>query len=234
MKFSQCSLGNICEFFRSSKVFHHRLNCVAAGSLMQDNAQGKTNTSCLLDPDPSRQTISLQMCGNGIVEAGEDCDPGKDTISTCCDSTTCKFTSGSVCDPLSSQCCGSKCTFAPSTQVCRPSKDSQCDVAEMCTGNSSACPADVTAPNGESMSCLCCILSLVAAGKSCGSNGLACASGQCTSISKQCQMIGASMNLQSACPSKDQNCQVSCQDPTQSNQCVVLQSQLIDGSPCGE
>ena len=202
--------------------------------MMQDNAQGKTNTSCLLDPDPSRQTISLQMCGNGIVEAGEDCDPGKDSISTCCDSTTCKFTSGSVCDPLSSQCCGSKCTFAPSTQVCRPSKDSQCDVAEMCTGNSSACPADVTAPNGESVPFHCRLLSPIAAGKSCGSNGLACASGQCTSISKQCQMIGASMNLQSACPSKDQNCQVSCQDPTQSNQCVVLQSQLIDGSPCGE
>jgi hypothetical protein len=23
------------------------------------------------------RSISLQMCGNGIVEAGEDCDPGK-------------------------------------------------------------------------------------------------------------------------------------------------------------
>jgi hypothetical protein len=128
---------------------------------MQDNAQGKTNTSCLLDPDPTgqRKTISLQMCGNGIVEVGEECDPGKGVNSTCCDATTCKFTAGSVCDPLSSQCCTPQCTFAPSTQLCRPSKDSQCDTAEMCTGNSSACPADVTTPNGELMSIHCCIFS---------------------------------------------------------------------------
>lgn len=75
-----------------------------------------------------------------------------------------------------------------------------------------------------------------AVGKSCGSNNLACASGQCTSISKQCQMIGASMNLQNACPNQNQNanCQVSCQDPTQANQCIILQAPLIDGSPCGK
>ncbi|KAG6902964.1 hypothetical protein C0995_008537 [Termitomyces sp. Mi166 len=62
--FSQCTLGNIC-------------------SLMKGVTGGRTNTTCLSDPDPSRQTISLQMCGNGIVEAGEDCDPGKDVDSAC-------------------------------------------------------------------------------------------------------------------------------------------------------
>ena len=42
------------------------------------------------------------------------------------------------------------------------------------------------------------------------------------------------MNLTKACPSNnDKSCQVSCQDPSNSNQCVVLQSTLIDGSPCG-
>ena len=53
-------------------------------------------------------------------------------------------------------------------------------------------------------------------------------------LAEQCQTVGASMNLQKACPSQnDKSCQVSCQDPTTSNQCVVLQSQLVDGSPCG-
>jgi hypothetical protein len=146
MLFSQCSLGNICEFLICRNFI---TEYGAVGSLMQNNARGKTNTSCLLDPDPTRHTISLQMCGNGIVEAGEDCDPGKGVNSTCCDSATCKFAAGSVCDPLSSQCCTSQCSFAPSTQVCRPSKDSLCDIAEMCTGNSSACPVDVTVPDGE-------------------------------------------------------------------------------------
>ncbi|TDL28979.1 hypothetical protein BD410DRAFT_781544 [Rickenella mellea] len=199
MQFSACSIGNIC-------------------SLMQANAANKVNTSCIQDPDPSKQTISLQMCGNGIVEAGEDCDPGIGSSSACCNAATCKFKTGAVCDPSSSPCCTAGCAFAPTTQICRPSMDSKCDTAEMCTGNSSSCPADVFAPNGQS----------------CGDNGLACANGHCTSESQQCQIVGASMSLTTACPRKsDSTCQVSCQDPTNPNQCVLLQSQLIDGSPCG-
>ena len=31
-----------------------------------------TNTSCLIDASLAKNTISLQMCGNGIVEDGED------------------------------------------------------------------------------------------------------------------------------------------------------------------
>jgi hypothetical protein len=119
------------------------------GSLMAGASSGRTNTSCLVDPDLNRQTISLQMCGNGIVEKGEDCDPGKGMSSSCCDSSTCKFTSNAVCDPSSSSCCTDQCSFAPATQICRPSKDSKCDTAEMCTGNSSTCPADIVAPNGR-------------------------------------------------------------------------------------
>jgi len=198
-RFSQCSLGNIC-------------------SLMNGNSGTQTNTSCLVDPNPSRHVISLQMCGNGIVEEGEDCDPGSGTNSTCCNSATCKFTSGAVCDPASSSCCTTSCQFAPSTKICRPAKSATCDSPEYCVGDSSSCPADITAPNG----------------KSCGSNSLACASGSCTSLDLQCENNGVSMNLTKACPSKgDTSCLVTCQDPSSSNQCVVLQTQLIDGSPCG-
>lgn len=197
--FSQCSLGNIC-------------------SLMTGSGGSQTNTTCLVDPDANVKTITLQMCGNGIVEQGEDCDPGQGVTSPCCNSSTCKFKNGAVCDPLSSPCCTNQCGFAPSTQVCRPSKDPKCDTAEMCTGNSSSCPADIMAPNGQS----------------CGDNGLACASGQCTSVSLQCQTVGGSMGLSQACPNRgDATCQISCQDPTQSNQCILLSSLLIDGSPCG-
>ncbi|KDQ17689.1 hypothetical protein BOTBODRAFT_29847 [Botryobasidium botryosum FD-172 SS1] len=193
--FSACTVGNICSVLQST-----------------------LNTTCLQDPDSGTRVISLQMCGNGIVEAGEDCDPGVGNTSPCCDSTTCKFTAGAVCDPKSSDCCSGSCQFAPSTQVCRPAKDAKCDIAEMCTGNNSTCPADKT----------------VADGTSCGSNGLACASGLCTSINLQCQTVGASMGLQKACPSKnDQSCLVSCQDPTKANFCVQTQTSLVDGSPCG-
>lgn len=109
---------------------------------------GQTNTSCILDPDPNRQIISMQMCGNGIVEAGEECDPGLGSNSTCCDPQTCKFTAGAVCDPSGSTCCTSGCQLAPATQLCRKSRDDRCDVPEFCTGNSSTCPTDITMPNG--------------------------------------------------------------------------------------
>jgi choice-of-anchor A domain-containing protein len=55
-------------------------------------------------------------CGNGIVEAGEQCDGGS--------------------------CCTSTCTYSSSSTVCRPAV-SQCDVPEMCSGSSSSCGADV-------------------------------------------------------------------------------------------
>ncbi|KAJ7585607.1 Metallo-peptidase family M12-domain-containing protein [Mycena floridula] len=198
--FSACTVGNVC-------------------SLMAGTSGGQTNTTCLVDPSTSSvQTITLQMCGNGIVEPGEDCDPGSGLQSSCCDSSTCKFTPGSVCDPLSSACCTSQCDFAPRGQICRPSKDAQCDQPEMCTGTTATCPADVMAANG----------------KSCGAGDLACASGQCTSVSKQCATVGASMGLKEECPNRSDNtCQISCQDPTRSNQCILLSSLLIDGSPCG-
>ncbi|KAI0063137.1 hypothetical protein BV25DRAFT_1907244 [Artomyces pyxidatus] len=198
MVFSQCTIGNIC-------------------SLMESTTANHVNTGCLADPDPTRQTISLQMCGNGIVESGEECDPGKGSNSTCCDPATCKFRAGALCDPGSAPCCTASCQFAPATQVCRPAADATCDTPEVCTGNSSACPADVFAPNGQS----------------CGAGGLACATGHCTSISQQCQQLGTSMNLRQACPSPNKSCQVSCQDPTRSDQCVILDSNLVDGSPCG-
>ena len=90
-------------------------------------------------------------------------------------------------------------------------------------------------------------------GQSCGAGGLACANGICTSLdctipshcrhshfqnadcpSVQCQSAGSTLGLTSACPGKDdRSCQVSCQDPRTANQCVVLQTQLVDGSPCG-
>lgn len=118
-----------------------------SGSVMQSTTD-RVDTSCLVDPDPNRAIISLQMCGNGIVEKGEDCDPGG-ASSSCCDATTCKFKSGALCDPASSPCCQASCTFAPATQVCRASKDASCDQAEMCTGNSSSCPPDAFSPNGR-------------------------------------------------------------------------------------
>lgn len=121
--------------------------CAAGTSL--SNALNKT---CVQDLAAStKQTITFAMCGNGIVEEDEDCDPGQGATSSCCDSATCKFRDNAVCDPASSPCCTSQCAFSPASTVCRPVMDEKCDMPEMCTGKTAECPADQTKPNGASL-----------------------------------------------------------------------------------
>jgi cysteine-rich repeat protein len=65
------------------------------------------------------------QCGNGILEAGEQCDDGNN---------------------VNGDCCSPACQIEPATTQCRPAAD-VCDVAEFCTGNSPSCPPDVFATN---------------------------------------------------------------------------------------
>lgn len=197
-QFSPCSIGNICSSLQSPSL------------------------SCLQDLSANvKQTITFQMCGNGIVEEGEDCDPGQGATSDCCDAATCKFKQGAVCDPASSACCTTGCRFSPASTVCRPALDAKCDMPEMCSGLSASCPKDETKPNG--MQC----------GNERGEQ-LTCASGVCTSVGQQCRLMGASLNLTRACTQQSgTGCQVSCQDPRRPDRCLVLQATLPNGSGCG-
>ncbi|GAA5988146.1 hypothetical protein JCM11641_003611 [Rhodosporidiobolus odoratus] len=195
--FSPCSIGNICTTLSNS-----------------------LNTSCLAVPgaqgNPS--VISLQSCGNGILESGEDCDPGSDgSDDPCCDAQTCKFAPGAVCDPRNSLCCTSTCQIQGSGTVCRPAVDERCDKEEVCDGSSAQCPKDEYEKDGSS----------------CGS-GLSCASGVCTSRDQQCQNAGASLNLNRACPqSANTGCSITCADPTSNADCVILDQSFRDGTSCG-
>ncbi|PWN41031.1 hypothetical protein IE81DRAFT_197799 [Ceraceosorus guamensis] len=191
--FSPCTIGNICTLLSRG-----------------------LNTECVVEPG-SRQTLSEQQCGNGILEldAGEECDAGPNG-SACC-TADCKLTSGSVCDPEGSACCTDQCQFASAGTVCRPSVDDRCDSAETCSGTSDECPADQRESDGHG----------------CG-DGLSCASGHCTSRDQQCQQQGTDMGLTRACSATASNsCSVSCQSPSRANTCVILSSNFIDGTSCG-
>jgi len=70
------------------------------------------------------------VCGDGVVDAGEQCDLGSGNGSP----TT---------------CCSTLCEHRAEDNVCRPAANA-CDVAEKCTGTSDTCPSDVVIPDGAS------------------------------------------------------------------------------------
>ncbi|MBW0518542.1 hypothetical protein O181_058257 [Austropuccinia psidii MF-1] len=196
--FSPCSIGSICSSLKSG-----------------------LDTSCLSEAG-SHPKIQLQQCGNGIVEDGEECDPGSQD-SPCCNASTCKFSEKAVCDPRSSDCCTETCQFADTSKVCRPGRDLVCDEAERCSGTSAQCPQDVFAKNGLS----------------CGpeGSGLTCAAGTCKSRDQQCQSLGKRMklDLKKACdPSVSTDCLLACVQPKNPNQCMVMQEEKFsEGLACG-
>ncbi len=79
------------------------------------------------------RTITLNCCGNGIQNIGEECDLGANNGG------------------LSGTCCSTQCTYisAVLSHVCRPSAFA-CDINEYCDGSSSACPVDSLQPVGTS------------------------------------------------------------------------------------
>ena len=203
-QFSPCSIGNICSSLKSNLV---------KGTCLTDNRNVKTD-------------LSLgAICGNGIVEEGEECDCGGDdrcTGNKCCDGKTCKFTSGSQCDPSNQDCCNSSCHFASNGTVCRNSTG-ECDIAETCPGDKAACPDDKHKDNGDS----------------CGASGsgLECASGQCTSRDQQCQHMSSSLsgrNNTQACKQTNSDCLLACTSPDLgNNQCMTYNQNFVDGTSCG-
>ncbi|KAF2724076.1 zincin [Polychaeton citri CBS 116435] len=195
-QFSPCSIGNICGAIGRNSI----------------------NTSCLKDNNEI-STFSEPVCGNGIVEPGEQCDCGGDAScqnDPCCNGSTCQYRDGAECDDSNDDCCRN-CQLASQGTVCRASTGT-CDPQEVCTGNSSSCPVDVTSPDGQG----------------CG-NGLQCAAGQCTSRDQQCKSVMGSYtqgNDTYACDSS--GCTISCASPEFGyGVCYGLQQNFLDGTQCG-
>lgn len=81
------------------------------------------------------------VCGNGVVEEGEECDGGDvghGHNDPCCDSS-CRLTPGSQCSDRHSWCC-SKCHIVPAGRPCRPAEEFNCKQASLCDGSRVDCP----------------------------------------------------------------------------------------------
>ncbi|XP_068128435.1 zinc metalloproteinase-disintegrin-like protein H3 [Hyperolius riggenbachi] len=105
--------------------------------------------SCILNKPPKGNDRSTAMCGNKLVELGEECDCGtsKECSDPCCNPSNCKLKRGAVC--ASEEECCENCQIKKAGAVCRPSEN-DCDLPDVCDGKSSVCPANRFKPDGVS------------------------------------------------------------------------------------
>lgn len=95
------------------------------------------------------------ICGNGVVEPGEQCDCGweEDCKDKCCypmtrhpriDEKPCTLTPGAHCSPSQGPCCTQTCTLTVGDK-CRD--DNGCRDPSYCDGLVPVCPPSVNKPN---------------------------------------------------------------------------------------
>eukprot|EP00117_Sycon_ciliatum_P033709 scpid49789/ scgid25883/ Disintegrin and metalloproteinase domain-containing protein 28; Thymic epithelial cell-ADAM len=133
---------------------------------------------CLLNkPEPA---LSTPVCGNGVVERGEECDCGQQKFCKdyCCVARTCRFKIsyrlGKLQCSSAHACCARNCTLLKAGTLCRPAKDF-CDLPDFCDGTNADCPKD----------------DLKQAGVPCiaAEEPGACYDGSCRNVEKSCKTI---------------------------------------------
>ncbi|XP_065254695.1 disintegrin and metalloproteinase domain-containing protein 18-like [Emys orbicularis] len=112
------------------------------------------------------------VCGNRIVEGGEQCDCGsaQECAKDKCCTNKCRLKPRAKCG--TGLCC-QNCKFKAKNKKCRPTADSQCDLNEYCNGSSAFCPTDLYVQNGHR----------------CEHNTAYCYKGRCQSPDIECQRI---------------------------------------------
>lgn len=109
-------------------------------------------------------------CGNGFVEAGEECDCGLQNNCKCCDSF-CKLYSNATC--ATGKCCDLEtCQPHEAGFQCRSSAG-ECDLPEYCDGTSEFCPIDYFKQDAEK----------------CKEGKAYCYNGSCKSRDDQCKLL---------------------------------------------
>lgn len=77
------------------------------------------------------------LCGNGLLEAGEDCDIGghltSNNLSDKCCTNDCRFRKNAICSPKHSECCSNNCTYLNTQVLCQPRNEETCKREAYCT-----------------------------------------------------------------------------------------------------
>ncbi|XP_031842492.1 disintegrin and metalloproteinase domain-containing protein 10 isoform X2 [Nomia melanderi] len=144
--------GNFIMFARATSGDKRNNNRFSPCSLTAINpvlnSKARSPKGCFTEPQVS-------LCGNGVVEEGEECDCGweEDCRDSCCfpqrrypppGETPCTLTPGSVCSPSQGPCCTAECILRFGDK-CRD--DNGCRDASFCDGRTPYCPPSINKPN---------------------------------------------------------------------------------------
>uniref|UniRef100_A0A3B1JIE8 ADAM10 endopeptidase n=1 Tax=Astyanax mexicanus TaxID=7994 RepID=A0A3B1JIE8_ASTMX len=171
------------------------------------------------------------ICGNQILEVGEECDVGHNESDPCCYSSRgpvghqCRLKPNKQCSPSQGLCCSSSCEFRNPGLTCE--EDSECRTKSECTGFSASCPKPAAKPNMT----LCSLGTRV------------CLNGECSR--SLCLIYDLE---QCDCPgeNKKEKCHMCCQQKGNPNTCASTTSSvlsmhfkgkqvaLVPGSPCSK
>ncbi|KZC07718.1 Disintegrin and metalloproteinase domain-containing protein 10 [Dufourea novaeangliae] len=144
--------GNFIMFARATSGDKRNNNRFSPCSLVSINpvlnAKARSTKGCFAEPQTA-------ICGNGVVEDGEECDCGweEDCNDPCCHpqrlhhaphEIPCRLADGAVCSPSQGPCCTSGCTLRNGDK-CRD--DNGCRDASFCDGGGPQCPPSINKPN---------------------------------------------------------------------------------------
>ncbi|XP_033353105.1 disintegrin and metalloproteinase domain-containing protein 10-like [Bombus vosnesenskii] len=144
--------GNFIMFARATSGDKRNNNRFSPCSLVSINpvlnAKARSSKGCFAEPQNA-------ICGNGVVEDGEECDCGweEDCNDPCCHpqrlhhaphEVPCRLADGAVCSPSQGPCCTSGCTLRNGDK-CRD--DNGCRDASFCDGRGPQCPPSINKPN---------------------------------------------------------------------------------------
>uniref|UniRef100_A0A8C5MDB3 Disintegrin and metalloproteinase domain-containing protein 10 n=1 Tax=Leptobrachium leishanense TaxID=445787 RepID=A0A8C5MDB3_9ANUR len=176
------------------------------------------------------------ICGNGLVEVGEQCDCGYNDQckDDCCynanesEEKKCKLKPGKQCSPSQGPCCTSTCNFKPRNFKCR--EESDCAMVGTCNGMVPQCPPSDPRENLTQ----------------CNRQTQVCIKGQCAG--SICEKYGLEECTCASTDGKDDKelCHVCCMEKTKQHTCASTGSEvwrahfngttitLQPGSPCNE
>ncbi|KAJ1072458.1 hypothetical protein K5549_021972 [Capra hircus] len=167
-------VGGICSMSRGGGVNEFsRCSIDEYNQFLQEGGG-----SCLFNKP--LKLLDPPECGNGFVEAGEECDCGSVQVRDGCGRQECSRAGGNCCkkctlthDAMCSDglCCR-RCKYEPRGVSCREAVN-ECDIAETCTGDSSQCP-----PNLHKLD-----------GYYCDHEQGRCYGGRCKTRDRQCQAL---------------------------------------------